>query len=64
MKLMLESGQVDLKSTLQSKDMKKISTWRGLDLAAMRAEKSGVVMSNGTRPASNGHSGIENIEHS
>src|ERR1700691_4501360 len=51
--LLLQGGKIDLKPTLQAEDLKVIAARRRLNLAAMRAEKRGVVVGHRTRPTSN-----------
>jgi hypothetical protein len=63
-KLVLESGQIEIEARLQPEDGKIIAAGRGLNLAAMRAEERGVVVADGTGPTGNGNRGIDDLEHS
>jgi hypothetical protein len=64
MKFRLQRGQIQVEPGLQSEDRKIIAPRRGLNLAAMRAEEGGVVVTDRTGPAGNGNRGIEDLEHS
>jgi hypothetical protein len=52
-----------LKRAIQSENLKIVAAGRRLNLAAVRAEKCGVVVSYRTRPTCNRHSGIEDFNH-
>jgi hypothetical protein len=62
-KLLLQRGQIQIEPRLQTEDGKIIAAGRGLNLAAMRAKKSGFVVSYGTGPAGNWNRTIDGFQH-
>jgi hypothetical protein len=54
-KLVLQSGEIDMKPAIQAENLKKIAAGRRLNLAAMRTEESRVVVADGTGPTGYGN---------
>src|ERR1019366_8346761 len=54
-KLMLQSGQIEVEMRMQPKNRKIIPAGRGLNLAAMRTEKRRVVVADRAGPAGDGN---------
>src|SRR5580704_6959325 len=63
MKFRLQRWHIEIQPRLQSKDGEEVTARRRLNLAAVGAEQSGIVVGYRTRPTGNGNRGIDYLQH-
>jgi hypothetical protein len=63
MKLLLQSGQIEVQPRLESENRKIIADGRRLNLAAIGTKQRGFVVGNGTGPAGNRDRILEDFQH-
>jgi hypothetical protein len=61
--LVFERGEIDVELWIEAEGREIIGGGGGLNLAAMRTKKRGLVMRHGTGPTGNGNRGIDNLQH-